>query len=555
MTTPAPPAAPTLWCDLVMKGGITSGVVYPAAVCELAQTYRFRSIGGTSAGAIAAALTAAAELGRDRPGGGFARLAELPDELARRLLTLFQPAPPTRPAFAVLVSCLGNASLPRKGLRALGAALRGHPLAAAAGLAAGWGVDRLLLRALDAHPAAGVAWALGGLVAVACALASLLAAFAVTAWRGLSGNGFGLCSGMPAKSGAAAPLPLTPWLADRIDVTAGRDPEGPPLTFGDLWGLAPDAAEKEKEAACQDPRLRRIDLAVMTSNLMHARPYAIPFLDRVFFYRQRDCERLFPPRVGTWMRAHSTPAQHAGDDPELADLRHLPHPADLPVVVAARLSLSFPLLLSAVPLYAVDYRRRRNQEARKEQRPLLYERCWFSDGGIGSNFPIHFFDGTLPGRPTFGINLRPVPPDDDGGEDGGETPAAPPPQAGDGVSFPRAPHGEVLPDWHRFRGLGGFPGAILNTMQNWVDSTQMRLPSYRDRVVHVELSRQEGGMNLDMPPARVQDLSDRGRRAGQILAQRFNWDLHRWTRLRVSMLALKRAIASMAAGLSRRPRP
>ncbi len=51
-------------CDLVMKGGITSGVIYPQAVLALAKNYCFRSIGGTSAGAIAAAMTAAAEYGR-----------------------------------------------------------------------------------------------------------------------------------------------------------------------------------------------------------------------------------------------------------------------------------------------------------------------------------------------------------------------------------------------------------------------------------------------------------------------------------------------------------
>ena len=32
---------PTRTCDVVMKGGITSGVVYPHALCELARTYRF----------------------------------------------------------------------------------------------------------------------------------------------------------------------------------------------------------------------------------------------------------------------------------------------------------------------------------------------------------------------------------------------------------------------------------------------------------------------------------------------------------------------------------
>lgn len=29
-------------CDIIMKGEITSGVVYPSAVVELAKTYRFR---------------------------------------------------------------------------------------------------------------------------------------------------------------------------------------------------------------------------------------------------------------------------------------------------------------------------------------------------------------------------------------------------------------------------------------------------------------------------------------------------------------------------------
>ncbi|HZX67238.1 MAG TPA: patatin-like phospholipase family protein, partial [Candidatus Elarobacter sp.] len=55
-------------CDIVMKGGITSGVVYPAAVVEISKKFVFKNIGGTSAGAIAAALTAAAERRRARDG-------------------------------------------------------------------------------------------------------------------------------------------------------------------------------------------------------------------------------------------------------------------------------------------------------------------------------------------------------------------------------------------------------------------------------------------------------------------------------------------------------
>ena len=51
MTARAPdaPSAPDdRFCDLVMKGGITSGVVYPPAICALAKEYRFKNIGGTS---------------------------------------------------------------------------------------------------------------------------------------------------------------------------------------------------------------------------------------------------------------------------------------------------------------------------------------------------------------------------------------------------------------------------------------------------------------------------------------------------------------------------
>src|SRR5262245_23743539 len=65
------------------------------------------------------------------------------------------------------------------------------------------------------------------------------------------------------------------------------------------------------------------------------------------------------------------------------------------------MSLSFPVLLSAVPLYAANF------ECAPENGKYSLERCWFSDGGLTSNFPIHFFDAPLPGRPTFGINLVP----------------------------------------------------------------------------------------------------------------------------------------------------
>ena len=53
-------------CDLIMRGGVTSGVVYPFAITEIAKSYRLRDIGGTSAGAIAAVFAAAAEYRRQK---------------------------------------------------------------------------------------------------------------------------------------------------------------------------------------------------------------------------------------------------------------------------------------------------------------------------------------------------------------------------------------------------------------------------------------------------------------------------------------------------------
>ena len=97
---------PTRSCDVVMKGGITSGVVYPHALCELARTYRFANVGGTSAGAIAAAGAAAAEHGREA--GGFQKLADLPAWIGGgdNLFRLFQPQPRTRPYFRLFAAGL-----------------------------------------------------------------------------------------------------------------------------------------------------------------------------------------------------------------------------------------------------------------------------------------------------------------------------------------------------------------------------------------------------------------------------------------------------------------
>jgi hypothetical protein len=126
-------ASPEGVCDIIMKGGITSGVVYPFAIAELAKRYRFANIGGTSAGAIAAAAAAAAEYGRYVPGKGFKRLTELPAEVGTNLLGLFQPSPKLRPLFQILVAALKGRTTAGKVLRVAAAALWGYRWAAALG--------------------------------------------------------------------------------------------------------------------------------------------------------------------------------------------------------------------------------------------------------------------------------------------------------------------------------------------------------------------------------------------------------------------------------------
>ena len=99
-------------CDIVMAGGVISGIIYPGAVAMIARRYSFHSIGGTSVGAIAPTVTAAAEYGR-RTGhnpNAFVEVAALPKSLGdqapdghSRLFHLFTPDGPTRPLLALVM--------------------------------------------------------------------------------------------------------------------------------------------------------------------------------------------------------------------------------------------------------------------------------------------------------------------------------------------------------------------------------------------------------------------------------------------------------------------
>jgi predicted acylesterase/phospholipase RssA len=526
-------SSPTRTCDVVMKGGITSGVVYPHALCELARTYRFASVGGTSAGAIAAAAAAAAEHGRER--GGFEKLAALPAWVGAgdNLFRLFQPQPATKPFFRLFTAGLGRKGA-GKWLRVGLAALRSFPLTAAAGLAPG-----VALVVLAVWTGSGALAACAVVAGILLALLGLAVALGLRLGIGLpkavGGNMFGLCSGLGSDDGA--PPALTPWLADLIDDLAAKDGDGP-LTFGDL-------------------RAKGIDLQMMTTNVTHRRPHRMPWRNRELLFDPDAMRRLFPERVVAWMEAHP-PRLDEGRDGErtrrrleaLAPLRPFPVPDDLPVVVAARMSLSFPLLISAVPLHALDMTRSRTREAvdavedgRTPREGLAADVCWFSDGGIASNFPVHFFDTPLPTRPTFAIDLDGFHPDHPRRPD----------QAAN-VYLPSSNVGGLLDSWHRldpkpgFGSLSGFVSGIVRTMQNHVDSGLTHQPGYRDRIVHVHTAPDEGGMNLTMPRDVIEALTLRGQAAGRALVERFadtlgtdqglSWDNHRWVRYRSALAAL-----------------
>ncbi len=546
-----PPYKHPPYCDLIMKGGITSGVVYPLAVAKLANEYQFKSIGGASAGAIAAAGTAAAECGR-RHGDlkTFERLAAVATTIASqgRLFSLFEPTAKARPVFRVLISILSAKGRGAKLLAAARSLPASFPLTAAVGLG-GAIVAPFILHQL--RVASLVESLLFGFIWLIFGIAALMVRFASSAVAAFAEEGYGLCTGFNPSPAPDRP-PLTNWLGDVLNDLAGKSAEEP-LTFGDLW-TAPQEPDKLVTP-------KAINLQLMTTNLTHGRPYILPFaprevlsggrmldLDRpTFYFDRRRWEKLFPKEVISWMVKKRIPFEQAdseasatGDPTVYAanveglkgeELIPLPKMADLPVIVAARMSLSYPGLITAIPLHTVDYSLQENQDKASKGEPVMAEICWFSDGGISSNFPIHLFDSPLPRWPTFGINLRP--------------PHVEHQKEEDLVWLPPNNLAGIQEQWSRFDSgtnltkTMGFASAILNVFQNWRDNMQMTVPGYRDRIVHISMGPNEGGLNLNMDEATIKILTDRGGRAGQKLLEEFNFDNHAWIRYRSTMASLE----------------
>jgi hypothetical protein len=550
-----------------MKGGITSGVVYPTAISELARHFRLRNIGGTSAGAIAAATAAAAEY-RAHKGdrSAFADLEKLPaflgetnDTGSTNLFTFFQPQKRTKRLFNTLIGALESSGPFSAVSCVLGRALFRFPLLVLFGIIPG-----AVLVVLGAtHHQEGLRIA-GIVIGVALAIAGAIAGAVVALLRNLGkrlpANFFGFCTGMStnpkmdrAAGKSSAGQALTVWLSKYLNELAGLSPDGDPLTFGQLWWPDLPAGSNGPEDT------RQIRLEMFTTCLSMGRPFRLPFRreenvrENTWYFREDEFRQFFPHNVVDWMKKRP----RAVPDGAKVNPQYLPMPDpwNLPVVVATRLSLSFPVLLSALPLYApklsIGVHGESNpmenvpasQTASGTPEEMLL--CWFSDGGICSNFPLHFFDAPIPGWPTFGINLV-----EKGAEDS------------DNPWMPPSNNAGIHDSWGEVGGGGGlaalfnFVGAIISTMQNWSDNTLSRMPGYRDRIAHVRLTSEEGGLNLQMPAARINHLSGLGRDAAVEFARRFgakgsppmDWSNHRWIRFR-SMLA---SVVEMAQAIDHR---
>jgi hypothetical protein len=382
--------------------------------------------------------------------------------------------------------------------------------------------------------------------------------------RAVPENGFGICSGIgkgPNNPG------FTDWLSDRIDEAAGLEQRTSPLTFGQLQGGPGDAGheaesaleeidpEAQQSAADTEPSENYIDLRMVTTCLSQGKPYELPGESHRFFYRPEKWRNLFPKYVMDYLDSappaqpldQSSAAAYFTQDQAAtrAGYRRLPAAVNLPVIVATRLSLSFPLLISAIPLSIV---RQRGNEIR-------FVDLWFTDGGLCSNFPVHMFDAPLPTRPTFAINLgtmgkswHPSPNQDDNlryarNNSGGLTLPA--------IKIPRS----------GLAALAAFTANALNTSRNWTDNMSLRYPGHRDRTVVVLQSKNEGGLNLYMDSGTILSLADRGRAAAAAITNMFReshyvkdgvaftgWDNHRWLRYRALLSALPAFLNGYAAG-------
>jgi hypothetical protein len=417
------------------------------------------------------------------------------------------------------------------------------------------------------------------LPSVVTSFSLLLAAFTIAAGAGavsalsfvrlaqnsLPDNQYGICTGL-APPGRFKIPGVTDWLHEKIQTLAGRTASERPLTFGDL------AFPREYKPETTDGsvgsttgRLLDIGLALMTTNATLGTSHSFPFPEdwrtQQLYFKKDELRMLFPEPVVRWMCEKAGQPQPVWTKADADQPGHvavedgtyrLPPMFHLPVVFGAQISMSFPFLLSAIPLYTSDLTAG-TENVDSKRREYKLRRCWFSDGGVTSNFPLRFFDTPLPRRPTFAINLMRA-----GAIKGDDRSVWLP-----GSNDPLEPFKYLRFNVFDERGekLSGFFSALFDTSRDWADTEQIFMPGYLERIVHVELSEEEGGLNLDMPPSIIEAIGNKGAEAGKLLIERFlpneaerrpdeerddGWDNHRWIRYRSYMCCLEDIITDFA---------
>jgi hypothetical protein len=102
--------------------------------------------------------------------------------------------------------------------------------------------------------------------------------------------------------------------------------------------------------------------------------------------------------------------------------------------------------------------------------------------------------------------------------------------------------------------LGRFLSAILNTAREWQDRLRTGESGFRERVVHVYLTENEGGLNLEMEKTTIDELVSLGDRAGGLMTGEptpgdefpFDFNDHRWRRFLVAYGAIEELLEEVA---------
>lgn len=585
---------PDRFCDLVLSGGVTSAIAYPGLIFGLAQAYRFHGLAGSSSGAGTAALAAAAEYRRRRGStDGFRTLLRgslqvredaepttgpatrpppdpglkpAPPARGTRLSWLFQPDPELRRLFDGLAPgfAAGDGGRALRGLvRAYLGSMAGYALAfGLVSIAVLWALDAMSLGRFCLALLGSALYGLFG--AVICELMPDI--------RRFQSRDFGLCTGQQALPGAPHP-PLTPWLHDLIQQVAGRAPGEAPLTFADLQGVrgGPDdlLGRPRSQASCS------IDLRMYASNVTKGLPCVFPQAepagglpatepravppdppatpragDDTLYFKPAELRELFPGEVIDHLMTHSEPVAGPAAGPAEAQLWRLPR-SQLPVIVAARMSVAFPVLFRAVPLWT-------RRPGPQDGAPDVFERCLIADGSLCSNFPVHLFDSLLPAWPTFGLMLveRPDLPHYRAPQAGAEQmvrlPEATEAGAEDLMQAQRAPTRPPVTK------LPGYVMSMLSTVMHWHDVSLAGLPGVRERVAQVGLPKGIGGLNIFMNRDQIDYLASLGAQAARVLVRRYaepdqpggvarGWREHRWLRLGLLRDGLRDSLAGLGA--------